>query len=198
MPKLNGISGPYPDEKMIDKYVGRNVAIVAGGRTVWDDLALLGIRGGDGQGWHIMCVNDVVMHYPGRVEHMYSNDHRMIGHWLAARRPSTVRNWGPVKYTHSCRVGGKYSWPWPGHGTSSLNAVYTCLAMGYDKIVLCGVPLDNSGHYFEPPWVVTNFENEVGTREDGTMMYWDGAKKKHFQGKVFAMSGRTRDLLGAP
>ena len=197
MPKLTGWAGPYPED-MVDKFVGQRLVIVAGGRCVWEDLALLGVHGDANGGWHVMCVNDVVMHYPGLVTHMYTNDHRMMQHWLQARRPLLTRKYGPVKYTHSCRVGGKYSWPWPGHGTSGLNAVYTGLGLGYDQIVLCGMPLDNSGHYFEPPWVVSNFESEVGVREDGTMMYWHNANQKLFGGKVKSMSGRTRELLGAP
>jgi hypothetical protein len=197
MPKLNGMSGPYPED-MVDKFEGQRCVIVAGGRCVWDDMALLGVQGDANGGWHVLAVNDMVMHYPGAIKHHYSNDHRMMPHWLAARRPLYVRKWGPVKYTHSCRVGGKYSWPWPGHGTSTLNAVYTALALGYSTVVICGAPLDNSGHYFDPPWIISNFENEVGLRENGEMMYWAEAKKRVFGGKVFAMSGRTRTLLGAP
>ena len=197
MPKLDGISGPYP-EGMVDKFAGQRCVIVAGGRCVWDDLARLGVKGDDNGGWDVICVNDVVMHFPGRIKHFYSNDHRMMPHWLAARRPAHVRKHGPVKYTHSCRVGGRYSWPWPGHGTSSLNAVYTALALGYAPIVLCGAPLDDSGHYFEAPWIKTNFCREVGTQPNGQIQYWAGAKRKHFAGKVFSMSGRTHELLGAP
>jgi hypothetical protein len=46
--------------------------------------------------------------------------------------------------------------------------------------------------------VISNFEREVGVREDGTMMYWHNANQKLFGGRVKSMSGRTRDLLGAP
>lgn len=184
----------YPKD-MVGKFSGRLV-IVSGGRCVWDDLASLGLRGGHGP--DVMCVNDVVMHYPGMVKHLYSNDRRRISGWLQMRRPEIEREYGPVRYTHSCREGAKYHWPWPGHGTSSLGAVYTGLAMGYDEIVLCGVPLDDSGHYFDPPWKESNFTREVGVKGNGQMQYWAEAAKKCFQGRVKAMSGRTRELLGPP
>lgn len=190
------MDGPYP-ETLIDTYAGKRLVIVAGGRCVWDDLALLGVSGGDNGGWDVMCVNDIVMHYPGRVEHFYSNDDRWIPKWVAARRELISRAWGEPANIHTCKRGHATVWPWPGHGTSSLNAVYTGIALGYKRIVLCGAPLDNSGHYFDPPWVKSNFEREVGLREDGQMMYWEGAKRKWFNDKVRSMSGRTREVLGA-
>lgn len=187
----------YPD--LEDQFAGRRLLVVGGGRCVWNDIASLGFRpGADNGGYDVMCINDIVMHYPGRVLHFYSNDHRWIPKWLAARRELIERDFGPVRYVHSCRTGARYNWPWPGHGTSSLNGVYTGLALGYDKIVLAGVPLDDSGHYFDPPWVKTNFTREVALRaDDGQMMYWANAKRRHFGGKVVATSGRTAALLGS-
>lgn len=193
MPKL--MDGQYPME-MVDKYKGERLIVVGGARCVWDDLARMRIRGEFNDGWHVLCVNDIVMHYPGAIEHFYSNDHGWTPKWLAARRELHIRAWGRPKHIHSCRVGARWNWPWPGHGTSTLNAVYTGLAMGYDQIVICGAPLDDSGHYFDPPWVQTNFVREVATRNDGQMMYWANANKHWFNGKVKSMSGRTRELIG--
>jgi hypothetical protein len=188
----------YP-EALVGKFAGKRLVICAGGKCVWDDLALLGVRGGsDNGGWDVMTVNDITMHYPGRIRHLYSNDHRMIPYWLGARRKQYERAYGPIEYVHTCRVGAKYCWPWPGHGTSALGAVYTGLAMGYDRIVLCGAPLDNTPNYFSPDWELRNFTNEVSVKADGEMQYWGAAAKKCFRGRVKSMSGRTRELLGAP
>ncbi len=188
----------YP-EGLLDRFLNKRMVVVGGARCVWDDLALVGIRGGeDNNGYDVMCVNDIVMHYPGRVFHFYSNDHRWMPKWIAARRELHSRKYGGIRHTHSCRTGGQHSWPWPGHGSSGLGAVYTGLAMGYTSIVLCGVPLDDGGHYFDPPWVKTNFNREVGVKGNGDMMYWQGARDKVFEGRVKSASGRTRELLGAP
>lgn len=75
-------------------------------------------------------------------------------------------------------------------GSSGLLAVTVALALGYRKVILCGVPLDKkAGHYFSPdvPWM-------------------DGPRYRHawithqdeMYGFVKSMSGWTKALLGAP
>ena len=157
MGRLNlGIPEDAYPPKMLDRFLNKRLIVVGGARCVWEDLALMGIRGGeDNNGYDVMCVNDIIMHYPGKVMHFFSNDHRWMPKWIEARRELHTRKYGGVRHTHSCGTGGAHTWPWPGHGSSALGAVYTGLAMGYTTIVLCGIPLDDSGHYFDPPWVQT-------------------------------------------
>lgn len=177
--------------ELVGKYKGKELLIVGSGRCVWDDLEQI-----DYKRFDIMCINDIVMHFPDVVEHMYSNDHHMLGNWVNARRPMVKRNDPrPIKI-HSCQVGGTYTWPWPGHGSSGLNACYTGVALGYDKIVLAGLPLDNSGHYFDPSWRETNFNNEVPNTDRGHPRYWENANRYIFKGRVKSLSGRTKELLG--
>ena len=135
-----------------------------------------------------MCINDLGMHYPDRFEHWYSNSADELKVWNQARR----RDLDGGHELHSCNPGVDHVWPWPGHGTSGLNAVYTALALDYDEIILCGIPLDDSGHYFDPPWRGSNFTHEVPD-----MKWWRNAVK-HFDGRVKSCSGRTRELLGSP
>lgn len=192
-----GISNlQMPD--LVEKFDGRLV-ICGGAACVWDDLQKLGIRGdSQNNGYDVMCVNDIVMHFPGRVLHAFSNDAKMFEFWLGARRKQIVRAFGPVEYVHTCNNRhAKYSWPWPGNGTSALGAVHTGLAMGYRKIVLCGIPLDDGPHYFSPPWGLSNFTREVPQRDGGQMAYWFKVSRQ-WQGRVTSMSGRTKELLGAP
>lgn len=184
-------------EAMVGKFAGKRLVICAGAACVWDDLALLGVRD-EQSNTHIMAINDIVMHLPMRVRHVYSNDHRMLPCWIASRRPLYVREYGAPGYVHSNRVGATYNWPWPGHGTSALGGVYTGLAMGYSPIILCGVPLDDSPSYFSAPWVPRNFLREVGNTKDGEIQYWSRAANRCFRGRVKSMSGRTRELLGLP
>ena len=171
--------------------------IAASCRCVWDDLEKAGMVKNDDPRPHVMCVNDMIMYYPGKVNHAYSNNHAFLPKWIEARRDQYVTRWETIRNTHSNKMGGRYTWPWPGHGTSSLNAIYTGLALGYDPIWLCGVPLDDSGHFFEPPWLKTNFVREVADR-DGGIKYWSNAANKIFENKVKSFSGRTKDLLGEP
>lgn len=168
--------------------------LVAGGRCVWEDLKETGYLS-EPSGFHVMCINDVYMHFPGPVNHFYSNDARFSPRWLSARRELLVREFeGQAKlHTHSNMSGLQYKWPWPGHGTSSLSGAYTLLALGYDEIILCGVPLDDSGHYFDPPWKKTNFSREVIEQEGGPR-YWKNMLPL-FDGKLKVMSGRLKELF---
>lgn len=193
-----GATAPDWPMPMVGKFHGKRLVVCAGAACVWDDLALLGVREASAD-THIMAINDVVMHLPMQVKHVYSNDHRMLPHWVAARRPLYVKRHGPVENVHTNRVGDvRWRWPWPGQGTSLLGGVYTGLAMGYDRVVICGGPLDDSPNYFSPSWEIRNFRREVGNKTNGDMMYWKDARDRCFRDRVRSMSGRTRELLGAP
>jgi len=210
------------DEKSFPRIAGEfsgPCVVVGSAGCVWDDLERLGARPDrifEGQylpQFGCVTVNDMVMHYPGRVYHAYSNDRWMLGKWAGARRPlyrSHVDDSQKI-YLHCYQGSQDNVWPWPGHGSSGLGAVFTALALGYDPVIICGVPLDDSNHYFEPPRTKANFTREVPpvknrkpqmigrfglTGEEPS--YWENAARVVFQGRVKSMSGRTRELLGAP
>ena len=166
------------------------LVICASGHSIWADLEKVPgyIKDKWEQSFDIMAVNDAGMHIPHRLKHWYSNDA-----WIKRWRPARRERFGENDTTnediklHSC-FGIVINWGWPGGGTSSLNAVMTGLALGYEKIYLCGVPLDDNGHYFDPPWVKTNFSRSGGLRE------WE-SRSVYFEGKVVAMSGNLCALL---
>ena len=172
-------------QKYTNRYSG-TLIIAGSARCVWEDIEKLNKGSYDAD---VMTVNDMVMHYPNRVRHAYSNSVKELSIWSQARR----KNLNQDVTKHSCNEGETF-WPFPGHGTSSLNACYVGLAMGYDSIILAGIPLDNTGHYFDPPWVKSNFEREVPNK-DG-LRWWKSANENIFRGKVKSLSGRTRELLG--
>ncbi len=184
------------DLPAVKKHSGR-CYVVGSGRCVWDDL--------QAAGWHIdtrdkvLTVNDVTMHMPGPVHMAYSNDHHWLPRWVEARRPQYQKQWGRPGQ-HTCGNGMspmQTIWPWPGHGSSGLNAVYTALAIGFDEIVVCGIPLDDSGHYFDPPWVKTNFTNECRDHSRGGPKWWREAARTVFDHKVRVMSGRMADWMAS-
>lgn len=175
----------FPDPYKTPQYTG-SLLIIGGGRCVWDDLA----RVDHSIERDVMCVNDIIMHYPGDIDHVYSNDNRMLPKWVAARRPRFAIEAQKTPILHSCNsLADGVVWPFPAHGTSGLGAVYVGLALGYTDIVLCGIPMDGSGHYFDPPGGKTNYS--------GGMRYWRNSVPV-FNGMVRSMSGLTRDLLGKP
>ena len=178
-----------------EKYVGSEsgeLAVCASGRCIWDDLKSVPgfVQDRYEQSFDIMAVNDMGMHLPYRVKHWFSND-AWIKRWKPARRPrfGRIETQNEEIILH-CFSGcaGTVNWGWPGGGTSTLNAVMTGLALGYDKIYICGAPLDDGGHYFDPPWTKTNFSRSGGHRE------WQ-ARREYFEGKVVSMSGNTKRIL---
>ncbi len=192
-----GIDPAYLQErfpKLAGQFSGL-LYIVGSGRCVWDDLERAGMAKNHDAHNHVMALNDMISYYPGELNHAYSNDRESLPEWLANRRRRNAV-WGPPKHVHCFHHGPYNAWPWPGHGTSGLNAVYTGLALGYEEIRLCGVPLDNSGHFFDPPWLESNFGNSV--RDDGTIPFWSNAAASVFEGRVKSYSGRTKALLGEP
>lgn len=177
-----------------------SLLIVGPARCVWDDLETV-----HPSSFEVMAINDIGIHLPMPIEHWFSCHGDRLHLWRQCRKPRfRVMDRDQIKL-HTC-IGSHqhvHTWPWPGHGSSGLNAIYTGLALGYDNIVLAGVPLDSSGHYFNPPddhplkrldprpnW--SNFENE------GKERVWLNARDRVFHGRVKSLSGRTRDWLGSP
>lgn len=186
------------------KYKGR-LLIVASGRCVWDDLSIFARKSRHGNegirfDGDVMAVNDIGMHLPCRITHWYSNDGYMLPHWLKARRPEFKANIDdrPIQlHSFIPKDSGAWKWPWPGHGGSGLNAVYTGLGLGYDEILIAGMPSDDSGHYFDPPWVHTTFNSQVPPQKDcEENRWWKTARTKMFNGRVKSLSGRTKAWLG--
>ena len=173
-----GISkNQYPPHKPCEG----ELLVVGSGRCVWDDIQKVNRNNFD-----IMALNDMIPYYPGDLRHAYSNDWKMLPKWVESRRPRYKIDYRmPIQ--HSCY--GNRSWPWPGHGSSGLNACYTGLALGYSRVVLAGVPLDDSGHFFDAPWTKTNFVKEAPDR------YWVSARDNVFEGRVLSLSGRSKSIL---
>ncbi len=172
--------------------------IVGSGRCVWSDLEKLQPID------DVMCVNDVIMHYPGDIDHCFSLDAPMLRKWWAARRPPLKKQFPKVPRFHTAgdyEIHGVEKWDFQGGGTSGLAACFCGLSLGYSEIILAGIPIDNSGHYFDPPWIKTNFQREIADKEgrirgDGRRFWVNAAEK--FNGRVKSMSGFTKDLLGDP
>ena len=180
----------------VGKYRGQSIVICGDAACVWDDLERFGCRSENGvakEGWHFFTVNGITSTFPGQIEHCYSNAVWVIRRYIRARRDDYKAEFGYPKFCHSRDEGADFIWPWNGNGTSGLGAVLCALFMGYERIVLAGMPLDNSPHNGEPPWRRTFFLKEVEKGE----IHWPNAIKA-LNGKVKSLSGRTAQWLGAP
>lgn len=195
----------FPLPTIAGKFKGRKLIVCADAACVWDDLERFGCRNDTGRGmvaklgWDFMLINKLVEVFPGRVDHVYSNEPKLLSAFIAARRAEYDREFSPVGHTHSCNKGAQWRWPWSGRGSSLLGGVVVGLGLGYDEIVICGGPLDNSAHNGEPPWRKTAFlKREVPDDKGVENSHWKDAIEKALRGKVTSMSGRTMAWLGSP
>jgi hypothetical protein len=172
----------------LGRYTGAAV-VIGGARCVWEDLGhVSGLAGAR------IAVNDIAMHYAGRLDHLVTLHPEYVDAWLCIREGHCLGE-GARPRVHSHRGAPRVDDVWPGAivgGTSGLAAAYVALMLGYAPVILAGVPMDGSGHYFDPPYRGTPELTEGHVDET-----WAQALDI-FAGRVTSLSGRTRAWLGAP
>lgn len=142
-------------------YMG--LLILGGGRGVWDDYEKAKSLFRSERDYEIMCVNDIGGQFKAEcIEHIVS------GHGELCFALKTMRHEKSMLehvWTHSCQnKAGVDKW-WnikQVGGSSSLLALKIAIIMGYKKIIICGVPLDSTGHYFDPPDKKLNKSTQFG------------------------------------
>ena len=149
----------------------------------------------------VMAIGRSVGFYPGDVLHWANVDGEPCI-WWAEHLPKKNRGEFPIRHTlGECR-GFDVDWEiideielwspdeqsW--HGSTSLFAVYACLALGYQKIVLAGCPLDCKGHWFFP-------ETEQGpVWRASDYQAWLEFSRDPQANKVKSLSGYTAMMIG--
>lgn len=194
---------PYILPEIAGKYEGKSVVVCGDASCVWDDLERFGCRDDRGagrvskEGWDFFTVNKMVELFPGNVEHCYSNSISCLRRFISARRDEYGGEFIAPKHVHSI-AACENVWPFGGHGTSGLGAALVAVGLGYHRIVLCGMPLDDGPHNGEPHWRRTAFASSEAAGAVGSdrNIYWKKAKELAFSGKVKSMSGRTKTWLG--
>lgn len=88
--------------------------------------------------------------------------------------------------------------------TSVAKGVRIGFKLGYDRVVICGAPMDGSG-YFKGEAPVGHDCHRIGDPEKQAHRVMEGYRRKfkklaetEFKGRVFSMSGFTRQVLGGP
>ena len=101
-------------------------------------------------------------------------------------------------------------WHGPEHSsgaTSAGKAAMIGLSMGFDRIILCGCPMDGSGYFPGESKGIPQLAScqRIGDAKKQQMATIRRYRKRMlelaqtlFKGKVFSFSGYTREVLGAP
>lgn len=165
----------------------KSILILGGARCVWEDVASLGQ-------WpahvDVAAVNDVGAKWPGHLRFWASLHPKKFKKWEMLRK----NNGHPSGYEKYGNKFGKpmIDWVVPDWGGSSgLYAVKISLSLGYDKIVLAGIPMDpKEKHFFsEKDWEAC-FQHRF---REAWERHIDDIKPF-----VRSCSGWTRNLLGGP
>lgn len=174
------------------------LVIVGCGKCVWDDLKWIRTWGQEGHDFGAMLVNDMIIHFrefPGvKVGHVVCYDIGRVEHYAAIRR-SMCPHESFISHSQAdpSKPDNKADRIWNLETSFQLSgpfAVAVAVAMGYDRIILAGVPEDNSGHY----WNVNGFRDETGYDNKCTHEHWMSIPKN----KVRSLSGWTREHFHFP
>lgn len=160
------------------------IALVVGGAAcVWGDLAALAAWKPD----TVIAVNDMIGAFPGRIDvaatlHAEKLDRWRLERWRQGGNPDYV-TWGRPEKPGTDRVLGGWT-----SGSSGMFGVGVALELGADVVLLAGVPMDPRPHFFDH------------TAWDSFRLYRAAWEKRadRLRGRVFSVSGWTRDLLGPP
>ena len=189
------VGEPLSSPRYSQKHSGTCV-ILGSGWTADDDLArALKIR----PGAFIIGVNRSVTNY--KCDMMVSLDRQGAKTWQAVHH----KNFGPVQL-HSRMLKQRsviVAEPWvdywwynyePG-GTSSWLAVKIAQAIGFQEIILCGVPLEKGPSLPDDRWSDWSQRNQIST----VNTFRSVLMRDHYLHKyVTSMSGWTKELFGEP
>ena len=195
--KLNNVRGKGKRPPGIAGQFHGNLTLIASARCMWDDLRDLGDIGGD-----TMSVNLAGSFFRRPVDHWASLHPRfLVEHCVPLKRLFQHQPAETHIYTHSIRYAPGIDVIWDilqgNSGTSGMFAILVALALGYDRIVVCGLPLDDSGHFYDNPYKPTIPMDRFG--ETRVAQLW-GHNVNLIQktNKVRAMSGMTARWFGKP
>ncbi len=194
--QIENIRGGGDLPSLAQSYSGK-LLVMGGGRSLWQDLHKINVEKWQG---HIMGVNDIIAYWQGPMEHAVSMHNEYMAGWIKFR---LGHNYGLGKkpYVHYYKHGPGVDCVWEEVAqicaTSGLFGAIIGILLGYEKIILAGVPIDNSGHFFDPP--LDLFPLYKTPFEDRSIhVTWDQAQNEFFKNRVRSLSGNTARWIGEP
>jgi hypothetical protein len=173
-----------------------NIIILGGGKTVWEDyFKAKEIM----PSYKVMCVNDIGTQFKAeQIHHLVSLHKGFFPAVKLLRKEKSMYE----KYITHCNVAAQdvdYVWRMENvGGTSGLFAVKVAMALGAKRIIICGIPMDNSGHYFDPPDAIKNHTTKFSENHCNLAPWIDLKKSKHAMQTVRSMGGHTASIVGTP
>ena len=141
----------------------------------------------------IIATNNAGRDFPTDLPHWVTLHTELMPGWMAERKamglPDAGQMWTSNTKTIPPEHAGLYNHVPSWDGSSGLLAITVALHLGYDRILLCGVPMDKlAAHYDDDkPWMDAPRYRAAWNRHMHKM-----------RGKVKSWSGWTRLKLGAP
>lgn len=181
---------------MVDRRAVRRGIVLGTAPSMWDDLDAARVILG-GLPWDLIAVNGAGWLYAGPVALWCSVHGSKLVRWVERRRElgfdMTFQAYG--NFSKSEASGAVIRWNRPnGGGSSGLYATLTALELGYDHLILCGIPIaGDRRHNYEAGDAIIKADCPYESYRSG----WTKAEEtlKH---RVRSMSGWTADLLGRP
>lgn len=156
-----------------------NTLIILGSAgCLWNDLKEYGPIDGD-----VLAINRVGYLYEGRIDHWAT----LHPEWIGTVKPLRKGNQDYITHANKEYPGAgidRATGDWG--GTSGLFACKVGLELGYSRIILCGVPMQDDQKYF--------YDQPMGY----TLAPYRKGWERHIdelRGKVFSMSGWTKAIL---
>lgn len=188
------LGGPGEAPARVGRHAGA-LLVLGGAACVWADYARVRPWSGD-----ILAVNDIGSHLHDRIAYWATLHPEYLPGWLDYRRRHCFGEGHlPLTFSHRAHPSVAHAWDLPvaAGGTSGLYGALVGLLLGYERVVLAGVPMDGTPHYFDPPAdVIAGYGTD--TLDRAVAMQWEQARDLFFAGRVTSLSGRTADWLGPP
>lgn len=168
----------------------RACLVLGGGASVWQD-----VERAKALGWFsgVVACNDAGVDWPGALDAfctLHPNKMQAFRDKREAKRHPAAK----VYIAHQDDKGvdriEPYRWPeMKTSGSSGLYATKIALELGFDRIVLCGVPLTNEAHYFD---------SKAWKQAETFKAAWLAVMQTRLIGRVKSFSGWTAEQLGTP
>jgi hypothetical protein len=202
--EYEGIKGDAAQPEPVGKHTGACI-IVAGARGVYEEYeSAKEFLGKCNKPFTLLAVNDIGCFIKGNVYAIITAHPEWASGWIAWRTGVGHSGYGPecmnrpLIYADTQHPCVDVVWSGLGNqvGTSGMLACLIAICMGFDKIILAGMPLDFSiPHFFSPYLIHQSDESNVINKSS-----WEYATTKlpTFPQKIRSMSGITKQMLGEP